>query len=183
MLGVLWVILSISLSPNMVSRVEAKKLNFGFTLLLRFLSSLLWLFRCFLPSSTQISVCYSVVCFSSGVPGGLGPTYPWNHQLLLSSFGLIQPLSSSQDLAYGIQPGIIGGRLIFLPFLNYNSCHLLTSFLSFGLVAHFSLVQVYNLVPDVLWQLFCLVCDGGEVGIEETDYVDRCASTSHPCPT
>ncbi len=61
------------------------------------------------------------------------------------------------------------GRLtviLFLPFANNrtNCCHLLTKLLGDGFVAHSSLVQVYNLVPGVLGQLFGLG-HGGEFGI------------------
>jgi len=34
-------------------------------------------------------------------------------------------------------------------------------------------IKVYNLVPDV-WQLFGLSHCGGDVGMEDTDSVDRC---------
>ena len=55
---------------------------------------------------------------------------------------------------------------MFISFLNNctNSCLLLTQLLANGLVAHSGLVQVYNLVPDVLGQLFGLAHDG-EVGV------------------
>ncbi len=53
------------------------------------------------------------------------------------------------------------GRLtviLFLPFANNRTTcgHLLTKLLGVGLAAHFSLVQVYNLVLDILGQLFGL---------------------------
>jgi len=53
---------------------------------------------------------------------------------------------------------------------------LFTKLLAVGLVAHSRLVQVYNLVPDVLWQPFGLstVSGGEEVRMEDTDSVERC---------
>ncbi len=55
---------------------------------------------------------------------------------------------------------------VFLPFANNrtNCCHLLTKLLGNGLVAHSSFVYVYNLVPDILGQLFGLG-HGGVFGI------------------
>lgn len=66
---------------------------------------------------------------------------------------------------------------IFFPFQNNgtNSCPLLTEGLTDGFVAHPSLVQVYSLVPDVLWQLSGVARGDGEVGMEESDHVDGCA--------
>ncbi len=54
---------------------------------------------------------------------------------------------------------------VFLPFVNNrtNCCQLHTKLLG-RLVAHSSLVSVYNLVPDILGQLFGLG-HGGEFGI------------------
>lgn len=43
-----------------------------------------------------------------------------------------------------------------------------------GLVGFSSLLQLYGVVPEVLWQLFGLAYAGAEAGIEETDSVDRC---------
>ncbi len=61
------------------------------------------------------------------------------------------------------------------PFANNrtNCCHLLTKLLCDCLVAHSSLVLVYNLVPDNLGQLFGLG-HGGEFGIWLIASVDRC---------
>jgi len=79
------------------------------------------------------------------------------------------------DLAWRSRPRVIHGYFVFLTFPNNgtNSCLLLTKLLADGLVAHFSLVQVYNLVPEVIWQLFGLAHGGGNVGMEDTDSVDR----------
>lgn len=55
------------------------------------------------------------------------------------------------------------------------SCHLLTKLHVDGLVAHSSFVQVYSLVPDVLWQLISLARGGREVRMKETDFLDRWA--------
>lgn len=49
------------------------------------------------------------------------------------------------------------------------SCGLLTKLLADGLLAHSSLVQIYDLVLDVPSQLFGLTLGGGEVGLEEAD--------------
>ena len=70
------------------------------------------------------------------------------------------------DLAWSPSTRVIDGNVLFLPFPNNHtkSCLLLTKLLADGLVAHSSLVHVYNLVPDVLRKLFGLA-DGGEVGI------------------
>ena len=53
---------------------------------------------------------------------------------------------------------------MLLPFTNNrtNSCLLLTKLLADGFVTHSSLVQVYNLISDVLGQLFG-PANGGEV--------------------
>ncbi len=74
-----------------------------------------------------------------------------------------------------------GRLMVILYFFHFrinrtNSCLLLIKLLADGLVAHSSLVQIYNLVPDVLWQLFGLAHGSGEVGMEDTDYMDRCLS-------
>ncbi len=74
------------------------------------------------------------------------------------------------------RPRAIDGYFVFLPFPNNrtNSCLLLTKLLADGLVAHSSLVQIYNLVPDVLWQLFGFADGSGKVGMEDTYSMDRC---------
>src|SRR4029434_2602749 len=53
-----------------------------------------------------------------------------------------------------------------------NSCLLLTKLLADGFVTHSSLVQVYNLISDVLGQLFGLA-HGGEVEGVKYDSLDR----------
>lgn len=67
--------------------------------------------------------------------------------------------------------------LFFFPYLNNrsNSCHLLTKLVADGLVVHSSLLHVYNLVPDILLQLFVLANGGGEAGMKEIDSVLKCA--------
>ena len=64
--------------------------------------------------------------------------------------------------------------LVLLPFANNrtNSCLLFTKLPADGFVAHSSLVQVYNLISDVLGQLFGLA-NGGEVEGVKDDYLDR----------
>lgn len=66
--------------------------------------------------------------------------------------------------------------IIFLlvPNNHTNSSHLLIKLLAVGLVAHSSLVQDCNCVPDVLWQLVSVSRGGREVGVEEIDSLDRC---------
>lgn len=68
---------------------------------------------------------------------------------------------------------VTDGHFIFIPFPNYctNSCQcqfhfiyiVFTKLLADGILAHSSLMQVYNLVPDVLWQLFDVAHGGEEV--------------------
>ena len=51
----------------------------------------------------------------------------------------------------------IDSQLVFLPFSYYHTNSLLlTKLLANRLVAYSSLVQVYNFVPDVHRQFFCL---------------------------
>ena len=71
-----------------------------------------------------------------------------------------------RDLAWSTRLREIGGDFVFLPFSNNcsYSCQLLTKLLAYFFVAHRSLVQVYNFVPDVLRQLLCLA-HGGNVGM------------------
>ena len=63
---------------------------------------------------------------------------------------------------------------MLLPFTNNrtNSCLLLTKLLADGFVTYSSLVQVYNLISDVLGELFCLA-HGGEVEGVKYDSLDR----------
>lgn len=64
---------------------------------------------------------------------------------------------------------MIDGHFLFLLFPNNqtNNCHPLIKLLADGLVA-----LVYNLVPDVLGQLFGLTHGSGEVSIKEIDSTD-----------
>src|SRR4029434_6433184 len=77
-------------------------------------------------------------------------------------------------LAWSPRPRGIDSCLVLLPFTNNrtNSCLLLTNLLADGFVAHSSLVQVYNLISDVLGQLFGLA-HGGEVEGVKYDSLDR----------
>lgn len=60
------------------------------------------------------------------------------------------------------------GYFMFFPIPNNHT----SSFISYGHVAHSSLVQVCNFVPDNLWQLSGLTHGGGgEAGMEEADSV------------
>ncbi len=79
------------------------------------------------------------------------------------------------DFAWSSRPRGIDGYFVF-PFPNNHtySCLFLTKLLADGLAAHSSLVQVYNLVSDVLCQLFGLARGSGDVGMEDTDSMDRC---------
>src|SRR4029434_8677183 len=69
----------------------------------------------------------------------------------------------------GPRPRVIDSCLVLLPFTNNrtNSC-----LLADGFVTHSSLVQVYNLISDVLGQLFGLA-HGGEVKGVKYDSLDR----------
>ncbi|CDQ56428.1 unnamed protein product [Oncorhynchus mykiss] len=64
----------------------------------------------------------------------------------------------SQRLWKNPRPRVIDRHLELLPFSNNcaNSCCLLTKLLAYCSVAHPSLVQVYNFIPDVLTQLSVL---------------------------
>src|SRR4029434_11297967 len=77
-------------------------------------------------------------------------------------------------LAWSPRPRAIDSCLVLLPFTNNrtNSCLLLTKLLADGCVTHSSLVQVYNLITDVLGQLFGLA-HGGEVEGVKYDSLDR----------
>src|SRR4029434_9138889 len=102
------------------------------------------------------------------------------HKLPLCSSGVILHLSDDhryrtrRDLAWSPRPRAIDSYLVLLPFANncINSCLLLTQLLADGFVAHSSFVQVYNLISDVLGQLFCLA-HGGEVEGVKYDSLDR----------
>ncbi len=74
--------------------------------------------------------------------------------------------STRWDLAWSPRLREIDSYFVFLPFAynHTNCCHLLTKLLGDGLVAHSSLVLIYNLVPDIIGQLFGLG-HGGEIGI------------------
>src|SRR4029434_8755963 len=77
-------------------------------------------------------------------------------------------------LAWSPRPRAIDSCLVLLPFANNhtNSCLLLTKLLAYGFVTHSSLAQVYNLISDVLGQLFGLA-HGGEVEGVKYDSLDR----------
>src|SRR4029434_6401110 len=77
-------------------------------------------------------------------------------------------------LAWSPRPRAIDSCLVLLAFTNNrtNSCLLLTKLLADGFVTHSSLVQVYNLISDVLGQLFGLA-HGGEVEGVKYDSLDR----------
>lgn len=57
-----------------------------------------------------------------------------------------------------IQSRGINGYFVSLPSANSrsNNSFAITKLLPDGLIAHFSLAQLYNFVPDVLLQHFCL---------------------------
>lgn len=71
----------------------------------------------------------------------------------------------------------IDGHFIFLTFPNSHSktCHLLTKLLVDCLLDRCSLVQVYSLVLNILWELFAFAHAGRDVGLEEADSEDRSA--------
>src|SRR4029434_6785085 len=77
-------------------------------------------------------------------------------------------------LAWSPRPRAIDSCLVLLPFTNNrtNSCLLLTKLLADGFVTHSSLVQVYNLISDVLGQLFGLAHVGEVEGVKH-DSLDR----------
>ncbi len=119
-----------------------------------------------------------MVCLVTMVPAALRSLTRSSRVLLGWSltFSHDHPHPKRWELAWSSRPRTIDGYFVFLPFLNNrtNCCLLLTKLLADGLVAHSSLVQIYNLVPDVLWQLFGLAHGSAEVGMEDTDSMDRC---------
>src|SRR4029434_2138030 len=102
------------------------------------------------------------------------------HKLPPCSSGVILHVSDDhqyctrRDLAWSPRPRAIYSCLVLLPFTNNrtNSCLLLTKLLADGFVTHSSLVQVYNLISDVLGQLFVLAHDGEVEGVKY-DSLDR----------
>ncbi len=80
--------------------------------------------------------------------------------------------TSRRDLAWSPSPREIDSHLEFLSFSNNcaNSCCLLTKLFAYCPVADPSLVQVYNVVPSVLRQLFGLA-HSGEVGVWLIEYL------------
>src|SRR4029434_5840213 len=102
------------------------------------------------------------------------------HKLPLCSSGVILHLSDDHRyrtrgyLAWNPITRAVDSCLVLLPIANNrtNSCLLLTKLLAGGFVAHSSLVQVYNLISDVLGQLFGLA-HGGEVEGVKYDSLDR----------
>lgn len=116
-----------------------------------------WMLQDFRPLQHSVSPMVSLVT-----------EVPTVSRSLISSFRTVlapshdHPHPMSQDVAW------ILGHFIFLLFLNShtNSCHHLNKLLAgfcclasclHGLVLHLSFIKVYNLVLDVLWQLFGLV--------------------------
>lgn len=97
----------------------------------------------------------------------------WFH--LLSLLGMIHHLTHDhphhiwQDLVWSSRRSMIDDHFLFLLFPNNQTktCHPLIKLLPDSLVA-----LVYNLVPDVLGQLFGLTHGSGEVRIEEIDSAD-----------
>src|SRR4029434_7146773 len=100
--------------------------------------------------------------------------------LPLCSSGVILHLSDDHRyrtrgyLAWSPRPRAIDSCLMLLPLPNNrtNSCLLLTKLLADGFVTHSSLVQVYNLISDVLGQLFGLAHCGEVEGVTY-DSLDR----------
>src|SRR4029434_10919797 len=119
-------------------------------------------------------------CVANGFLGDCGPSCPIIHKLPLCSSGVILHLSDDHRyskrgyLAWSPRPRAIDSCLVLLPFANNrtNSCLLLTKLLADGFVANSSLVQVYNLISDILGQLFGLA-HGCEVEGVKYDSLDR----------
>src|SRR4029434_1466858 len=88
---------------------------------------------------------------------------------------------TARDLAWSPRQRAIDSCWVLLPFANNctNSSLLFTQLLADGFVAHYSLVQVYNLISDVLGQLFGLA-HGGEVEGVKYDSLDRCLLYTSP---
>src|SRR4029434_8905931 len=102
------------------------------------------------------------------------------HKLPLCSSGVILHLSDAHRyrtrgyLAWSPRPRAMDSFLGLLPVTNNrtNSCLFLPKRLPDGFVTHSSLVQVYNLISDILGQLFGLA-HGGEVEGVKYDSLDR----------
>lgn len=64
--------------------------------------------------------------------------------------------------------------LYFLfPNNHTSSGHHVTTLPADVLIVNSSRVQLYILIPDVLWQVFGLIRGGGDAGIEEIDSVEK----------
>src|SRR4029434_1477321 len=129
-------------------------------------------YSAFFPLQTRVA---------NGFLGDCGPScLEITHKLPLCSSGVILHLSDDHRyrtrgyLAWNPRPRAMDSCLVLLPFTNNrtNSCLLLTKLLADGFVTHSSLVQVYNLISDVLGQLFGLA-HGGEVEGVKYDSLDR----------
>src|SRR4029434_1282463 len=125
-------------------------------------------------------VLQTVVCVV-GFLGDCGPScLEIIHKLPLCSSGGILHLSDDHRyrtrgyLAWSPRPRAIDSCLVLLPLTKNrtNSCLLLTKLLADGFVTHYSLVQVYNLISDVLCQR-CRLDHGGEVEGVKYDSLDR----------
>ncbi len=151
--GVLGVIGSIPPPPNTASWVDAKELDFGLIWPQHFHPVLLWIIANFRRAWTCAFLCRGTMR---------------TPQVSLSLMIMIMIIwnSTRWDLAWNPSSRKIDSYFVFHPFVNNhtNCCHLLTKLLGDGLVTHSSLVKVYNLVPDILGQLFSLG-RGGESGI------------------
>ncbi len=190
--GVLGVIDSIPPPPNTASWVDAKELDFGLIWPQHFSHSsplnhwetsdspvhvLSWAggtlraLQDFSPSRRSV---LPIVFLVTMVPAALR-SLTRSSRVVLGWFLTILMISETPDLACSTRPKEIDSYFVFLSFANNstNCCPLLPKLLGDGLVAHSSLVYVYNLVPDILGQLFGLG-HGGEFGIWLIASVDRC---------
>jgi hypothetical protein len=99
------------------------------------------------------------ICVTNGFLWDCGPSsLQVIDQVLPCSSGLIPHLPHDHwcptrwDIAWNPRTRVIDRHLELLPFCNNctNNCCLLTKLLAYCPVAHPSLVQVYNCIPDVL---------------------------------
>ncbi len=141
--GVLGVIGSIPPPPNTVSWVDAKELDFGLIWPQHFHPVFLWIIGKLQTGCTCAFLTRGPCRCSSGLIPHRSHDH-WN--------------STRWDLARSPSPREIDSYFVFLPFVNNrtNCYQLLTKLLGDGLVAHSSLVLVYNLVLDILGQIFGL---------------------------
>ncbi len=195
--GALWMQLSILSPPNTTSWVFTKKFYFGFIWPYDILPILFWIIQML---SSKLQTGWTCTGLSRGTRLALQDLSPWRRSVLLMvafvtlvpalcrSFTRCEPCGSGifahsscdhfdptgWDLAWSPRSREIISGLVCLPFSNNcsHSWFLHTKLLTYCRFSLPSLVQVYNFVSGVLWQLFGL----GHSGVWRWlfEVVDRC---------